>query len=455
MTTRTFILNTAINESENLRRFNLKAKESTLALQEYSTSMKLQLLINHLEESNLAEEYKAILYKKSITDFIIYHKNFYPRSVEFITSKRNVENIELPSYERFVRVNFDKPDEIWRHAYEHQINEIDRLLLNTMISFGDSVGIEKLERGFIARLDYETKYNNFKKPLHPFTKTLKRLMGGFVVHEYHQEYNSNYIKFINPSLVDFLIGYLRNERDEVIRIAESAFFLDQLVKRLYVLFESNTIYPLTPIIEERLLHQNSDFIKKDSSDRDNLIVAFILYKYYHKPDKIPHIILKLKNIDDWQFMFEDEYLIYQLNEYTRTVNESEIIDFIISKSKEIFVPILFQLDELDEFDKFLSLLESKFKIEINEIVNSVALDSLHDHITSVFNDKVIEVVDWLRDVTYDEYFVEETHRELIERRKIYETYGFKIESDFSPFFELDWEEIGNENYLREHLSKDD
>ena len=455
LTTRTFILNSAINESENLRRFNLKAKESTLALQEYSTLMKLQLLLNHNEESELSEEYKVVLNRKSVQDFIVYHKNFFPRSVEFITTKSNINKITSLNYEAFIRKNFNKPDEIWRHAYEHQINEVDRLLLNTMISFGDSVDLQDLEKAFIARLDYEAKYNNFKKPLHPFTNSTKRLMGGFIVYDYHQENNSKIVKFINPSLVDFLIGYLLNERDEVVRISESAFFLDQLITRLYVLFESNTVHPLTPIIEERLLNTKSGFVKSNTPNSDNLIIAFILYKHLYKPDKIKHVILKLSEVSNWQFLIDDEYLVYQLHKFINAISEPEIIEFISSKAKEIFIPIILQLDELDELIDFLNIIKSKFGTKIKEDIDIKEKVILNEHISMTFNEKIISETDWLKDVTYDEFFVEEKHREFIELRKEYEkAFGFNIEADFSPFFDFDWNEIGNENYIREQMSKD-
>ncbi|MFN8343984.1 MAG: ATP-binding protein [Spirosomataceae bacterium] len=156
-TTRTFILRSAVEESENLRRFNLRANESIVKLDMYSVSVRRQLLINHTYESDLSEDCKQILAKSNVQDFIINHANFSPRSVEFITSKENTKGLSAVEYERFIYKNFNKPDEIWRHAYEQQITDIDRMLLNTMVSFGDSVDIGDLELAYKARIDYEVK----------------------------------------------------------------------------------------------------------------------------------------------------------------------------------------------------------------------------------------------------------------------------------------------------------
>ncbi|MEP7107317.1 MAG: hypothetical protein ABI760_05030 [Ferruginibacter sp.] len=87
-TTRSFLLNTAIAESENLKRFNIKAKESVLNLSDYNDSLKRRLLQNHIEDSDLNDDLKKVLAEKEIEDFIVKHKSFTPRSIEFITTQR-------------------------------------------------------------------------------------------------------------------------------------------------------------------------------------------------------------------------------------------------------------------------------------------------------------------------------------------------------------------------------
>ena len=90
----------------------------------------------------------------------------------------NIFNFSAENYELFIRENFNKPDEIWRHAYEQQILDFDRILLNTMLSFGNSVKIADLEVGFQARIDYEVKFNNYLRPFDAFRKSFRKLEGG-------------------------------------------------------------------------------------------------------------------------------------------------------------------------------------------------------------------------------------------------------------------------------------
>ena len=70
-TTRSFLLNTAIEESEHLKRFNIKAKSSLFELKEYDEVLKKQLLVNHIEESELKEELKQdTQMKKNLMKYI-------------------------------------------------------------------------------------------------------------------------------------------------------------------------------------------------------------------------------------------------------------------------------------------------------------------------------------------------------------------------------------------------
>ena len=79
-TTRSFLLSSAIAESENLNRFNIKAHESILRLNEYNEDIKKEILKNHIEDSELKDEIRAFLRLSKTESFIIRH-NFSPRIV--------------------------------------------------------------------------------------------------------------------------------------------------------------------------------------------------------------------------------------------------------------------------------------------------------------------------------------------------------------------------------------
>src|SRR5206468_10697801 len=98
-------------ESEKLRKFNLKAEESMIQLSDYDISLKLHLLNNHIEESNLRRDLKAVLLQPEIQNFFVKHENFSPRSVEYITFSENLEKLSSENFEAFIKNNFNNPAE--------------------------------------------------------------------------------------------------------------------------------------------------------------------------------------------------------------------------------------------------------------------------------------------------------------------------------------------------------
>jgi len=454
LTTRTFILNSAVNESEKLRSLNLKTKESTIELHAYTESIRTQLLRNHIEEADISTDHKTILCTKYITNFIVKHPNFSPRSIEYITSTGIIEGLTPEEYQSFIQDNFNKPSEIWKHAYEQQISDIDRLLLNTMISFSDSVDISELEYAFIARLNYEVQNNNFRKPLNPFNTTLKRLEGGFIINEYQHQRKTPHFKFINPSLVDFLLDYLRKEKDEVIRIAESAYYLQQLTSRLYQLFETDVKHPFSKSLQERLVNEDSDFIKVGSKTSDYLTIVFLLQKHSNEKSKEEIIIRNLELINDWSFLFDDEYLIYQMAEFLEIIESNNVIRFFALESPMVFTILLLNTNELDEATDLVELMQTKFEIDLEKFFQQENYTSLSEHFSELFNYKIENEIEWLKEYSYDESSADEKEQEIISLLDEFISIGLEIEVDFTPFREFNWVEVGFENYLNEQMLKD-
>ena len=448
-TTRTFLLNTAIEESEKLRNFNLKAKESLLQLHEYNSEIKSGILKNHIEESLLANELKDVLYKPEIQNFIVEHDYFSPRSVEYITFSENVENLSPKNFEEFIIKNFNNPAEIWRHAYEQQINDLDRFLLNTLLSFGKSVDIEDLEIAFNSRLDYEVRYNNYQRPMHAFRSAFRRLENGFIIYETYYERN---IKFINPSLVDFLLNYLRSDRDEVIRISESTFFLDQLTKRFLPLEFIND-KPISERLRQKLLSDYSFYIKQSTSNPDKWTLSILLY-YYFKLEETESIIpLLISTIDNWDFL-EEQYLGY----YTKLFLENIASEKIISVIKEIDMNFLRHLiidKNLKESLEIMNLLTNKFKVDLKSFLQKEEYYFLSIHFSNLLDKKIEDDIEDLIGYSNAQDFVSEKEMESKDIQENLQNFGLTIKANFSNYGSYNWWEIGTDNYFQEQMSKDD
>jgi len=449
LTTRTFLLKTAIEESEKLRNFNLKAKESLLQLNEYDSFGKLNVLNNHIEESFLSSDLKDILCKPFIQNFIVNHDNFSPRSVEYVTFSENVENLSPVDFEKFIIENFNYPDEIWRHAYEQQINDLDRFLLNTMLSFGDSVKMDDLEVAFNSRLDYEIKYNNFTRPMHAFRSAFRRLENGFVVQETYHDQN---VKFINPSLVDFLLNYLRSDQDEVKRISESTVFLAQLTKRFLPL-EFNRPIKIPDLLKKRLLYGSSFFIKKSTANADKCFLSILLYNYFDLDEAESIIIALFSSIENWNILAEKE-IGYYTKLFLVNLTSKNIIEAISKIGINMFQHLIAN-DNISDSIKTMHLLVEKFHIDLQYHFKQDEYYFLSMLFTNLLDEKIDDDIDDLLNYSNAQDFVDEKEIESKSLREDLERFGLDIKSNFSKYGSYDWREVGMDNYFQEQMAKDD
>ncbi|AWG22859.1 hypothetical protein FFWV33_15655 [Flavobacterium faecale] len=444
-TTRSFLLNTAIEESENLKRFNVKAKSSLFELKEYDEVLKRQLLNNHIEDSELKEELKELLYDEKLQEFIVKHTNYTPRSVEFITSVELVNHFNTTEFKEFIFSSFNYPDQIWRHAYIEQITEDDRLLLNTLISFGDSANITELENAYNTRVRYEVKNNNKHIEMFAFSKSFKRLEGGFILLK-----NDDDVNFINPSLIDFLMNFLAENQDEVNRIAESVQYLSQLTVRLFSLGRTGKV-KIPKSLEKRLLTDYQSFISNENVDYDLIYLALVIYKYVEDDDKEEVICEIIDRITEWKALHEDYSLNLHFKNFMLSVKGNEYINSILQKRIEEIVSELFRgTRELNDAVDLLAQLIESFDVDLKKLDTT----NITNHLDDLFSEHIFNDIEDLMDWATDE-------GEVYDRRNAFENLsiqindlGLEYKADLSEF-DQDWFEVCRCNDIRRIMEKND
>lgn len=442
-TTRSFLLNTAIEESENLRRFNIKARSSLFELKEYDEVLKKQLLINHIEESELKDELIELLHDKQIQNIIVYHRNYTPRSIEFITSDDKVNLFTPTEFKEFIIKSFDYPDEIWKHAYTEQITEDDRLLLNTLLSFGKVSNIIELEVAFNNRVQYEIDNNNKQREMLAFLKAFKRLEGGFILLK-----NEVDVYFINPSLIDFLVEYLKQDKVEVLKIVNSVKYVSQLTERLFSLrYEPNKNMPKS--LEKRLLSDYHSFISK--SDFDLIQLALVIYKYIDNIDKEEVICEIINSITEWKSLHEDYSLNLHFKEFMFSVKDNENINSVLQERIEEIVSQLFSgQNDIDEAIDFLAQLIKSFDIDFNKLDTTNIISHLDDLFSESIYNEIEDLQEWITDENeaYDKQYEFEKLNDKINHL------GLEYKADLSEF-DIDWFEIARGNDFKRMMEKDD
>jgi energy-coupling factor transporter ATP-binding protein EcfA2 len=444
-TTRSFLLNSAVEESENLRRFNIKAKSSLFELKEYDYILKKQLLINHIEESEIKDELKEALRDNKIQEFIVNHTSYTPRSIEFITSEDKVNHFNTTEFKEFIISNFDYPDEIWQHAYSEQITEDDRLFLNTLISFGEVSNIIELEVAFNSRVQYEIDNNNKQREMFAFKKAFKRLEGGFILLK-----NEVNVHFINPSLIDFLVEYLKQDKEEVLKIVNSVKYVSQLTERLFSLrYDSNNSVPAS--LESRLLTDYQSFISSSNSDFDLIQLALVIYKYIDNIDKEEVICEIIDSITEWEALYQDYSLNSHFKEFMLSVKDNKNINSVLQERIEEIVSELFrgQTDINEAIDLLAELIKS-FDIDFNKLDTT----NIISHLDDLFSENIFNETDDLKDWITDESEAYDKKQEFEDLNERLNLLGLEYKADLSEF-DIDWYEIARDNDFRRMMEKDD
>ena len=232
MTTRTTILKQAQHNFEKFSRSGLAdLSKYELKIKSYSKLNKAKILYNHLFHSEMTSDKYDIFFANKNYLKIIDHKNYFPRLIEFITSVNQLKNIQVGEIEKFIFDSLNNPKEIWHFAYDHQLNDEERFLLMTMFSLGGyNVNSNELEKAFDSRYNYEIRENGFSLKNDAYEQALKKLLDGFIRSEKNLENGILTFSFLNPSVGDFIINYLRTRFSEEKRILFSVTYFKQITR---------------------------------------------------------------------------------------------------------------------------------------------------------------------------------------------------------------------------------
>lgn len=343
LTCRTTILNQAKEKSEIINNSKIEISKHEVKIEDYGKFEKAKILYNHIYYSNLTEELKSVFFKDKFHWEVINHRSYNPRIVEFFTDIERLQgNIEYKSE----IINFlNNPDKIWEKSFTNQLSENAQMLLSTMFSISGTyvVNESRLKDAFESRVDYEIRKNNYRKKGDLFSITIKELQNAFIhrtIKIHSENYKSTEIKFLNPSVEDFLYYYFNSSNiDEYFNVLESSKFLEQFKGRITTQKEiwSKKIY-FSGSNYNRLFNL---FINKypelvsysANKDLDVIVCLLNLFKWEDIEDIVVRILndLKIEN-SDWS----DKYNLIEILEYFAKNGLTKLIPI---KLNEIFVKI--------------------------------------------------------------------------------------------------------------------
>lgn len=167
---------------------------------------------------NIPSYHYAQILKNNNYRWIVKHRNYTPRIIEYVTRQNVNSKIAADEYCDFIRRCLDNPTEIWRDEFNNRLKAEDRIFLTSLFSLTD-VGVEDkvLRRVFNARI---TKRTDIDTTRNVWEAVLKRMEGTFV--KIIENKGVRQIGAINPSVNDFLKNYLDENEPEVQEIRKNA-----------------------------------------------------------------------------------------------------------------------------------------------------------------------------------------------------------------------------------------
>jgi len=219
LTSRTVILQAAIEKFEKLKRSRLAEERFELKLTDYSPLEKGRILYNHIFFSEIDDEQCRAILADRFYQQIIKHQNFAPRLIEFVTEPKRIKGKSTAEFKQFVTDNLANPSEIWRDSFYTQIAYFDRCLLYTLFTFHEVAEENDLRRSFVARLRYEKEKNYQTLSSNDFRDSIRNLLNGFITS--YRDDEKQYFQLINPSLADFIYAELEGSVEELVAVVSA------------------------------------------------------------------------------------------------------------------------------------------------------------------------------------------------------------------------------------------
>ena len=197
---------------------------------EMSLVDKRRILLSNLRFSRVPREYLREICKpsrqKSGAGYIqiCQHANFSPRVIEYCSRADFVARNSPDGYLLAILDALSYPEQIWRDEFEMRLTKLDRLLLLQQFSLSDGFVSEMaLRRSFLTRIsclqEIDSSVDIFSEAVLRLNRSLLKVRANG---------KENELEVANPSINDFLSGYIKGNDIEAAHIVENATYVNQL-----------------------------------------------------------------------------------------------------------------------------------------------------------------------------------------------------------------------------------
>lgn len=366
LTSRTNILNQAISLSDKFSTKNIRQNEFVIKINSLTEIDKARILYNHIYHSSLDKSYIDTICQNKNYNYIIKHRNFNPRIIEFIA---NIDEDTVTSsvYLNYILDKLNNPEEIWKNTFDKQSDEFSRTLVFLTVFNGNKIEEKKLIDSYqkYIRLNELKNYSNVSKS---FDSIIEEIVKYFL----HRTNRENVIEYslFNPSIADFVINKYVNKLVPSVLCLETLYGL----KNLEFFYKKNKItdveFTNTLLSLYESININSFVNSREIDYIIKLISMFIENNLDKKinPEKISFIYEEIINCSlDFTLVKDFTNSIIFFN-----------IDF---QNKSCLFKQLCHLSDIDDEDDMNSIIKlfnlySLTDIKVIEQLNNLVEDSL-------------------------------------------------------------------------------
>lgn len=406
MNSRITIINEAHSSSIDFANLIDKYEENNylIDLDKMSALEKAEILYNHLYFNELPSDYfQNVKINKSYAK-LIKHENYNPRIIEYVTKAKNYKDILPEKYIDYILSKLDNPDSVWEDEFRNRLQEVDRILMNTLYSLTNSkIDIDVLRKAFNKRIlpiALNTTLNTFEEVINRLTNSLVKIV---------VDRAKRYISVINPSVNDYLKKKIENNDNEQIAIIKNAQYIEQIIK-----FQSNK-----DIVYEIIF--NNEISLLNSIDKTPTYYYFrLMISYQLKDLKIKEYVQDSFKALCNDFSWSQEDLIIELieEEYIKFYNlESIIVDKLENISNHLsYNNLIILLDWYKTVNgnltnQDITVFQNSFKQAIQEYITDLINDNLQELVDNEINTLSLnmditngDTIEDLKELYIDEYY---------------------------------------------------
>lgn len=211
LTTREYILRDGLYQSEKLNIENINIGKCILDIGTYTPTIKAKIFVNHFSQAEISISHLRNLVKPENHLPIVEHNNYNPRIIEYIVNHQIWKECEAENFGSHILTYFNNPDKVWSIAF-NKLNNVERYMLMVLATMRFPVSksiLSEALKSYISKNDIQVTYDGNK-----FIYSLRKLEETFIKINKNQNFEE-VVDFHNPSIKDFLISYLNNNKEDV------------------------------------------------------------------------------------------------------------------------------------------------------------------------------------------------------------------------------------------------